>query len=370
MIIENDTKLDFSDVLIKPKRSEIESRKDLNLIRQFTPKYGLPFKGIPIIASNMATGNFEMARKLQSYEMFTAIAKHHNDEWPKITNTKDYIYNFYTIGMDDMQLKEACYQVKSRIPDENYGGISLQKHQKIMVDIANGYTQRFASFVKKVRDTFPDNFIVAGNVCTPEMVQQLILAGADAVKIGIGPGSQCLTREKTGVGYPQLSAAIECADAAHGLNAHIILDGGMNTPGDVCKAFCANADMVMLGGMFAGTDECEGELITKAYRSKEYEIIDKDISVEYKPKWIEKKFKIFYGMSSDYAQEQHFGGIKNYRASEGRVEEIEYKGPVENVIKEILGGLRSCGAYIGAHSIKDFGKCASFIKCSRQHSRF
>jgi len=178
--------------------------------------------------------------------------------------------------------------------------------------------------------------------------------------------SQCTTRLKTGVGYPQISASIECSDAAHGLGAGIVLDGGMRSPGDIAKAFCANSDMVMIGGMFSGTDECDGDIITKYFKSDELEWIDGS----YKRKTIEKKYKLFYGMSSSYAQEQHFGGIKEYRTSEGRVEEVEYKGSVENIILDILGGLRSCGTYIGASSLKDFGKCATLVKVPRVHDKF
>jgi GMP reductase len=360
MRLIEDEKLDFSDVLIVPKRSEIESRKDVVLTRKFDLKYGTweAFEGVPIIAANMATGNFAMAKKFQEYKMFTAIAKHNSEGWfSDDREIADLTYGFYTIGMSDAELKRLHeYSINCQFP----------KKIKICIDIANGYTQRFCSFVSKVRENFPDNVIVAGNVCTPEMTQQLILAGADIVKIGIGPGSMCKTREITGVGYPQWSATIENADAAHGLGAHIIVDGGMRTPGDICKAFCANADMVMIGGMFAGTDECEGELFTRAYQSDEWERIDQGTHLDYKPMFKERQFKLFYGMSSDYAQDTHFGGVKDYRASEGSIDEIEYKGPVDDIIKEILGGLRSCGAYIGAHSIKDFGKCASFVKVRRQ----
>lgn len=229
--------------------------------------------------------------------------------------------------------------------------------------------KRLASFVTEVRKSFPTNVIIAGNVATPEMVQELVIAGADFVKVGIGPGSACLTRMKTGVGYPQLSAAMECADAAHGLGAGIVLDGGMRNAGDIAKAFIANSDMVMLGGMFSGTDEQDGEVITRYYRSDEV-FAAPDSLLPYKNAIVEKKFKVWYGMSSEYAQELHASGLKEYRASEGRKEEVPYVGSVKPIIQDILGGLRSTGTYIGANSIKHFGKCGTFVRVSRQHDRF
>lgn len=357
MILENEIKLDFQDVLIRPKRSTLESRSQVNLIKTFKPKYGKEFSGVPIMAANMATGTFEMLKVFAENKMFVAIAKHFNDEWPKFFQENSVIsqYGFYTIGMSDPELRIL----------EEFG--TLYPDVKICIDIANGYTQRFASFVKKVRDTFPKNVIVAGNVATPEMVQELVIAGADFCKIGIGPGSACTTRLKTGVGYPQISASIECADAAHGLGAGIILDGGMRSPGDVAKAFVANADMVMVGGMFAGTDEQDGELITKYFEKDELEEVESHL---FKRKIVEKQYKVWYGMSSEYAQEKHMNGMKNYRTSEGRKEEVEYKGPVQNIIDDLLGGLRSACTYIGSQSIKDMGKCGTFIRANRQHDRF
>ena len=192
--------------------------------------------------------------------------------------------------------------------------------------------------VKKIRSKF-DNPLIAGNVVTGEMTEALILAGADIVKIGIGPGSVCTTRTVTGVGYPQLSAIIECADAAHGLRGHVISDGGCSKPGDVAKAFGAGADFVMLGGMFAGHEESGGELIEKDG----------------------KKYKQFYGMSSDTAMERYYGDIKNYRASEGETIALEYKGPIDKTIQQILGGLRSAATYVGAKDIKNLPKCTTFI---------
>jgi GMP reductase len=360
MIIENDEKLDFQDVLIRPKRSALESRSQVDLIRMFKPKYGNEFSCIPIIAANMATGTFDMLKAFSKEKMMVAIAKYHNQEWIDHIYDEDLLtYGIYTIGMSDEELK-GLVAFGTSLRTEWI----MHPKLKICIDIANGYTQKFASFVSKVREVCPSNLIVVGNVATPEMVQELILAGADYVKVGLGPGKMCTTRFKTGVGYPQISAAIECSDAAHGLGGGIVLDGGMRNPGDIAKAFCANSDMVMIGGIFAGTDESDGEIITRYYKTNEYTDANCD-------KFIiqEKKFKLFYGMSSEYSQEKHFGGKKEYRTSEGRVEEVPYVGTVQNIVNDILGGLRSTCTYIGAKTIKDMGKCATLIKVSRIHDR-
>ena len=377
MHIDNEIKLDFQDVLIRPKRSTLESRSQVSLERTFRTAHGAEFSGVPIVAANMSTGTFEMLDVFSKNKMFVAIAKYLNpkwnmslDEWNKFA-TKDELpghvisrflsYGFYTIGMSEKELEELkAFSMLDWI------GVEISKI-KICIDIANGYTQRFASFVEKVRKEFPKNVIVAGNVATQEMVQELIIAGADYVKIGIGPGSACTTRMKAGVGYPQISAAIECSDAAHGLGAGIILDGGMRVPGDVAKAFIANSDLVMIGGMFSGVDEQDGEVITKYFEKEELEVVQPNV---FKRKIIEKKYKVWYGMSSEYAQEKHMAGMKNYRTSEGRKEEVECKGPVQNTIDDLLGGLRSAGTYIGANSIKNFGKCGTLVRVSRQHDRF
>ena len=239
----------------------------------------------------------------------------------------------------------------------------------VCIDIANGYSEHFTDFVKKVRGEFPHCNIIAGNVVTADMTQELILAGADVVKVGIGPGSVCTTRIQTGVGYPQLSAVIECADAAHGLGGHIIADGGCTCPGDVAKAFAAGADFVMLGGMFAGHEEGGGEIITKTFKSDEVEIEEYDdgkirlIPCKIKksvigPIYNEKKYVQFYGMSSDTAMHRHSGG--------GRTVEVPYRGPVESTVKDILGGLRSTCTYVGAPSLKQLSKCTTFIRCTQQ----
>jgi GMP reductase len=330
------------------------------LIRLLKTRHGRDFEGLPIIASNMSTGNFKMLAALSEHKMFTAIAKHHSKGWHNMEGVAGKMqYGFYTIGIREPEEYKELLSFNNLLEKEN-----ITIPLKIIVDVANGYVQKFSNFIRMLRQALPQSIIFAGNVCTPEMAEELIIAGADGVKIGVGPGSFCKTRVTTGVGYPQLDAIIACSDAAHGLDGLVIADGGCKTPGDVAKAFCANADMVMLGTMFAGTDECDGSIITKYINDGEYRLTE---TGSYEPVINEKKFKVFYGMSSDLAQKSHFGGIKDYRASEGLVEEVPYKGSVNNEVRNILGGLRSCGTYIGAANIKNFGKCASFIKVNRVH---
>lgn len=337
MRIEYDVKLDFKDVLIRPKRSVLNTRADVDLTRDFTFKHThFTWHGIPIIAANMDhTGTFAMAEALFSHQLMTALdkflplealiafAKNHADILP---------HTFFSLGImdNDLQRLDGLMQ-QVTVPF-------------ICLDVANGYTERFVSVLEKIRTRYPDAVIMAGNVVTGEMVEELILSGADIVKIGIGPGSVCTTREKTGVGYPQLSAIIECADAAHGLGGHVSADGGCVTPGDVAKAFAAGADFVMLGGMFAGHDECKGTIIEENGL----------------------QFKRFYGMSSKEAMEAHHGNLADYRASEGRSVNIPYRGPVKNTVQDILGGLRSTCTYVGAHRLKELPKRTTFIRVAQQ----
>ena len=318
MRILDDVKLDFSDVLIRPKRSTLESRKNAKLERTFQFKHSKQsWTGVPIIAANMDhTGTWPMNKALVKHGMLTAICK-----FLHYIPLKNAIK---TIGLDYI-LDEIEYDLKW-----------------ICLDVANGYTERFMDFVKIMRqhESTKNSIIIAGNVCTPEATEEIILAGADIVKIGIGPGSVCTTRKITGVGFPQLSATIECADAAHGLGGHIITDGGCTVAGDISKSFGAGADFVMLGGMFAGHDECEGE--KEGDRMK------------------------FYGMSSEDAQIRHYGKKVNYRASEGKTVYVDYKGSVKNTVEEILGGLRSSCTYAGAKTLKDLPKCTTFVRVNRQ----
>jgi len=350
MRVEDGTKLDFQDVLIRPKRSRAPSRSSIQLERTFTAKYsGLEWTGVPIIAANMyGTGTVAMAEALSKHHMLTALHKHY--KIPKLvdffdTNRDLWDYVFYTIGInpkDVEKLKEVVYRIPLINHDEVFPKL-------LCVDAANFYTEFANDRIKEIRKQFPEAILMAGNVVSKEMTEQLILSGVDIVKVGIGGGSCCETRIVAGVGYPQLSAAAECADAAHGLKGLICSDGGCTCPGDVCKSIGAGSDFVMLGGMFAGTEECEGKW--------QYDVCEEPVSLQ------------FYGMSSKEAQEEHNGGLKGYRASEGKCVQVKYKGPVDDVVQDVLGGLRSACTYTGAEKLKHLSKCCTFIRVNRTHNK-
>jgi GMP reductase len=374
MRIDNDMKLDYKDVLIRPKRSTLGSRKQVRLHRRFTFRnykeniqqdVMIPephYTGIPIMAANMdGVGTFEMADKLSKQDMFTCLVKTYKvNQLVEFFDPDDYdtldrrIENVaYSMG-----IQEADMQKFLKVMELSNGVIKY-----VCVDVANGYSTRFAEVIRTIRAQFDDVVIIAGNVVTGEMTEELILAGADIIKVGIGPGSVCTTRIQTGVGYPQLSAVIECADAAHGLGGHIIADGGCTCPGDVAKAFAAGADFVMLGGMLAGHDEGGGDVITKHFANGEATLLDNG---NYMPHYEEKQFVQFYGMSSDAANTKHFGGLKEYRSSEGREVLVPYRGPIEPTVQDLLGGLRSTCTYAGALKLKQLSKCTTFIQCTQQ----
>ncbi len=342
MRIENELKLGFKDVMIRPKRSTLKSRSQVNLEREFKFLHSdIIWKGIPIMAANMDTvGTFEMAKALAKHNIFTAIHKHYSiKEWQDFaSNTGESVLRNIAIstgtGKSDA---EKVAKILNEFSQINF----------ICIDVANGYSEHFVEFVKKMRKNHPNKIILAGNVVTGEMVEELLLAGADIIKVGIGPGSVCTTRVKTGVGYPQLSAIIECADAAHGMGGQIISDGGCKIPGDVAKAFGGGADFVMLGGMLAGHEESGGNLIEKDG----------------------EKFKIFYGMSSETAMNKHVGGVANYRASEGKTVEIPFRGNVNETITDILGGVRSTCTYVGASRLKELTKRTTFIRVQEQENQ-
>ena len=381
MRIEEDMKLDYKDVLIRPKRSTLGSRKEVDLERGFTFRNYKPYvasdvlpdgypvvqeqyrhyRGTPIMAANMdGVGTFEMADKLAEGKMFTCLVKTYS-----VNELVDYF---------DSEMSERTDYVAMSI------GITDKDHNKfrdvyeqtgsklkyVCIDVANGYSERFATFVRGMRNNYPNIVIIAGNVVTGEMTEELILAGADIIKVGIGPGSVCTTRIQTGVGYPQLSAVMECADAAHGLGGHIIADGGCTCPGDVAKAFAGGADFVMLGGMLAGHDQGGGEVVTKYYQTGEVIREDDGDQTTWKD-WIERKqFVQFYGMSSDAANTKHFGGLKDYRSSEGREVLVPYRGDVAATVQDLLGGIRSTCTYAGALRLKHLMRCTTFVRCTQQ----
>lgn len=337
MRIEQDLKLDFKDVLIRPKRSTLQSRAQVNLERKYQFLHSdYKWSGVPIIAANMDhTGTIDMAKSLASHQMMTALHKFITpQEWQEFASNNPTVLPY-------------CF-ISSGTSNEDFANLKtlmqISACPFICLDVANGYSEHFAKFVQKTRENFPDKIIMAGNVVTGEMVEQLILSGADIVKVGIGPGSVCTTRIKTGVGYPQLSAIIECADAAHGLKGHVCADGGCTVPGDVAKAFAAGADFVMLGGMFAGHDECSGD------------IIEED----------GKNYKRFYGMSSAEAMIKYKGAVADYRASEGKSVNVPHRGKVDVTVQDILGGVRSTCTYVGASQLKELSKCTTFIRVQQQ----
>ncbi len=340
MRIEQDLKLDFKDVLIRPKRSTLTSRSEVDISRDFIFLHSRRrYHGIPIIAANMdLTGTFEMANALARHQLATALHKHYGEK-ELLKYFGEHCGNETATVFYSMGIMSEDYAKFQRIKEQAGDKINL-----VCVDVANGYTKAFVDFLHRLRGTYPDVTIMAGNVVTGEMTEELILDGVDIVKVGIGPGSVCTTRSMTGVGYPQLSAIIECADAAHGLGGLICADGGCTSPGDLCKAFGGGADFVMLGGMFSGHDECMGEIVERDSQRK----------------------MRFYGMSSRLAMEKYAGGVAEYRASEGKEVFVEYRGPVENTLQNILGGVRSACTYVGARKLKELSKRTTFIRVTQQ----
>ena len=339
MRIEEEIKLDYSDVLFRPKRSTLKSRKDVDLNRKYNFKHSkLSWKGIPIIASNMdGVGEIDVAKILTSHKLMTALTKQHDIKQIAAIYKKNIFFD--SISLSCGTSKDSYDRLNSILK-------KYPKFKFICIDVANGYSENFSNFVSEVRKKYPKKTIIAGNVVTADMTQELVLSGADIVKVGIGPGSVCTTRIQTGVGYPQLSAVMECADAAHGLGAHIIADGGCTCPGDVAKGFGAGADFVMLGGMLAGHKEGGGDIIE-----------------ENGSKYIE-----FYGSSSEEANEKHYGGLANYRSSEGKKVKIRMKSSLDSTIRDILGGVRSSCTYVGASSLKQLSKCTTFVRVNNQYN--
>ena len=325
MRIEDDIKLDYSDVLIRPKRSTLTSRYDVDMTRTYKFVHSKKeWTGMPIMAANMDTvGTPDMYKVLSEYDMITCPARH-------------YLKNDITA----FRGKNIC--MMGGIDDVTTIITHNLKWDFIGIDVANGYTISVIDAVKSLRHHVPDATIAVGNVVTADMTQELILAGADIVKVGVGPGSVCTTRLKTGIGYPQLSAVMECADAAHGLNAHIIADGGCTNSGDIVKAFAAGADFVMIGGMLAGHNECDGV--------------------------IKNGMMEFYGMASESAMSRHNVPHREYRGVEGKTVSVPHKGPVKDTLIDILSGIRSACTYVGAKKLKSLSKCATFVRVNNTHN--
>lgn len=379
-IIE-EVQLDYCDVMIKPKRSTLNSRSEPDIYRTYKMKHtDKALYGNGLMVANMATtGTFAMAEVLAKNLMFTCLQKHYAFEEIKgflekhkneeiefkmgnencIAYFNDYI--FVSTGIKDGDYEKIC-----KILDLGYC-------KNLCIDIANGYIPKLLDFVKRIREKYSDLIIMVGNVVTGDMVQDIILSGADIVKVGIGPGANCTTRKQTGVGRPQLSAVIECAEAAHAVDGMICADGGITCVGDINKAYGAGADFVMVGSLVAGSDEADGDVIEKMYRTNEYEWEDANAGNDLnyvlpdpiRPIYENKKFKLAYGMSSKFAQDKHWNGMAKYRASEGIVTLKPYSGPVQDTIDEYLGGLRSCMTYISARRLKDIPKCCTFYRANR-----
>jgi GMP reductase len=342
MRIKEDIKLNFDDVLMEPKRSTLSSRRDVDMTRKFTfINSGKVMNFTPIFASNMdGVGTFSMAKVLQEHKMMTVITKSTTvDQWRQAVGTGLRLQSVsVSVGTNKMWDPDAVDYKNMQDVLNSFPDVKM-----ITVDVANAYHQNFVDFIKKVREEYPEKVIVAGNVVTPEMVEELIINGADMVKIGIGPGSVCTTRTMTGVGVPQFSAILECADAANGVDGHIMADGGCVYPGDIAKALGGGAHAVMIGGMLAGHDESEIQ------------------SVDGK--------REFYGMSSDRAREIHGKRKDGYRGNEGRHVALPDRGPVNDTVEDILGGIRSAATYIGARRLKDMPKCATFVRVENNINR-
>lgn len=347
MRIDNDVKLDYSDVLIRPKRSTLQSRKEVVLERTFHFLHSKKtWTGIPIMTANMAdTGTFTIAKKLMEYGMITTLHKYYSveelaKELPAFNNPAHIAY---TMGIRDEDFEKLNDVLK----------LGLTPYfDFVCLDVPNAYLERYVECLKKLRMLCPEHIIIAGNVVTNEMTEELLLNGADIIKVGIGSGAACLTRRKAGVGYPQLSAVIDCADAAHGITntqgcGLIIADGGAVHSGDIAKAFGAGADFSMNGSMFAGFTESEGEIIEENG----------------------KKYKIHFGSSSKTALEKFYGKVEKHRASEGRTTKIPYKGDLEPFINDLIGSLRSTGTYIGARNLKEFSRRTTFLLVHNQLNR-
>jgi len=338
-VVETEMKLDFKDVLFRPKRSSLSSRSQVSVERTFEFRNSKQtWTGVPIIAANMDTiGTFKVAEVLAKRKCITAVHKHYTVEewkaWASGSGREVLPFVAVSTGILPRDMDKLA-EILAAIPEL----------KMVCIDVANGYAEAFVQCIRDVRKRFPNLTIIAGNVVTQEMTEELILSGADIIQVGIGPGSVCTTRKQTGVGYPQLSAVLECADAAHGLGGLVISDGGCTCPGDVCKAFGAGADFTMLGGMLAGHDECAGQIVEEG---GEY-------------------FKVFYGMSSDTAMKKHAGGVAEYRSSEGKTVRVPYRGPIDETIRDILGGMRSACTYVGAAVLRELPKRTTFVRVTQQ----
>ena len=354
----DETKLDYGNVLLVPgTNTSVASRKDvdLNCSIQFPKQPAVVYKGIPIMAANMdGVGTLEMADALTKMGLFSCLTKSYNSQelvkfFEKDPARKEFCA--ITVG-----LREADRDVFAAV-HQKVGAL-----QYVCLDVANGHTERFVEFLGRFRKDFHDVVIIAGNVVTPEQTLALASAGADLIKVGIGPGSVCETRIKTGVGYPQFSAIIECGQAARAAGVGIVADGGCTCPGDVAKALAAGAEFVMLGGMLAGHDEGGGRVLIRTFQTQE-------LKEDGEPIIKKSKFVQFYGMSSHVANEKHFDGMQPWKTSEGREVLLPYKASLTETVQDLLGGLRSTCTYLGAKNISELPSKSRFVRCHDTHNR-
>ena len=359
MNIVKEEQLDFDDVMIMPKPSTVESRKDTTIVRPFKFKWtDKVIEGNPAIAANMTTtGTFEMANELQKHQMFCALHKHYSpeevirflEENKRNFGTNDYIF----IGTG---LRQGDFENLKKI-------MATGLCNNICLDAPNGYIQGFVQHLNRLRHTFPHSIIMAGNVVTPEKTFEILQNGADVVKVGIGSGSACSTRVKTGVGRPQLSTILDCVSSAKRYGGLICSDGGIQKPADYVKAIAAYADFVMMGGYLAGCSEAGGDLICRHIKTGEQMPSGREETRI-------REYKMFYGMSSEYAQKNHYrNGMPSYRASEGIVSLVPHKGPVRDTIQDLEGGLRSAMTYTDSRTIDEFQRNVEFYKVRRQVAR-
>ena len=364
-----DTYLDYSDILIKPKMGRnLNSRKDVNLIREYRFKHGQVRQGLGVFNANMATvGNFETAKHLLKAGMFATVHKFYTAE--EIVNFMhqcqeeaiDYSNLFISVG-----IKNGIREL-DKLKEIEDGAMWFKPN--ICIDAPNFYIDKAFEVLEHCRELFPESVIMCGNIASSDIIHKL-LNYADILKIGIGSGAVCTTRKMTGCGTPMVSLILDCADIAHSVGGMICADGGITEVGDICKAFALNSDFVMIGGMFAGTDEAEGEVIEKCFQKSEYTYIiegkDAENSIAEKtpivPKYEYKKFKLYYGMSSTLANNKFAGGMKDYKASEGREVLIPYTGSLDKILQDIRGGVASACTYMGSICVKDMSKCATIIK--------
>lgn len=328
-------KLDFDSVRIVPQFSNVSSRSEVSLNVNYSDIY----YGLPVIVANMYnTGTFEMASALADSKINVCLHKH----YPLSELTRF------------LQIKSGAFAWPSfGISDEDFNSIKCVNPWRLCIDVANGHMARLHDFIKKLKDWSPNLIIMAGNVGSPEGFELLAREGVSAVKAGIGNGGHCLSSNMTGIGYPQFALVQDCLAIAEETGVLLISDGGIREVGDICKGIGAGAHAVMCGSLFTGYAENAGEWRTA-------HPFQKDEQGKLVP-FGEKQLRV-YGMSSKHANETHSGGMKNYRAAEGRESWVAHKGELSELIQNIKGGLASSCAYQGFRSVQALRGNAHFVE--------